>query len=97
MPQRCARAVAERRNLRCTNFLTCRYLAPKCPNCRIGYATVGTDSGVAICSNPDCSEPPQVCPKCGTGLVVLRTNPREFWACTRYWDTPSCTFTATYA
>ena len=27
-------------------------------------------------------------------LVVLRTNPREFWACSRYWDTPSCTFTA---
>ena len=29
-------------------------------------------------------------------LVVLRTNPREFWACSRYWDTPSCTFTAPY-
>ena len=83
-------------NLRCTNSPTCQYLAPKCPNCRTGYATVNEDSGVANCSNPDCTEPPCVCPKCGTGVVVLRTNPREFWACSRYWDTPSCTFTAQY-
>ena len=84
-------------HLRCTNFPTCWYLAPKCPNCRTGYAAVDTDNGVATCSNQDCTEPPQVCPRCGIGLVVLRTNPREFWACTRYWDTPSCTFTANYA
>ena len=84
-------------NLRCTNFPTCWYLAPRCPNCRTGYAAVDTENGVATCSNQDCAEPPQVCPRCGIGLVVLRTNPREFWACTRYWDTPSCTFTANYA
>ena len=83
-------------NLRCTNSPTCRYLAPRCTNCGAGYATVNTESGVATCSNPNCTEPPCVCPKCGTGVVVLRTNPREFWACSRYWDTPSCTFTAQY-
>ena len=83
-------------NLRCTNSPTCQYLAPRCPNCKEGYATVNEDSGVANCSNPDCTEPPGVCPECRTGVVVLRTNPREFWACSRYWDTPSCTFTAPY-
>ena len=65
-------------NLRCTNSPTFGYLAPGCPNCRAGYATVNADSEVATCSNPDCTEPPQVCPGCGTGVVVLRTYPREF-------------------
>lgn len=27
---------------------------------------------------------------------MLRTNPREFWACSRYWDTPFCAFTTPY-
>ena len=27
---------------------------------------------------------------------MLRTNPREFWGCSRYWGTTSCTFTAPY-
>lgn len=83
-------------NLRCTNSPVCRYLSPKCPNCRSGYATVQPDRGIATCSNPDCEDPPQVCPSCRTGVVVLRTKPRPFWACNRYWDTPSCTFTAPF-
>ena len=83
-------------NLSCTNSPTCRYLAPRCPGCRSGYATVNADSGVVTCSNPHCTNAPRVCPKCGPGLVVLRTNPRKFWACRRHWDIPSCAFTAPY-
>ena len=84
-------------NLRCTNSPVCRHLSPRCPNCRVGYATINTNSAKATCSNPDCHEPPRICPECRKGVVVLRTNPRRFWACSRYWDTPSCTFTAPYA
>ena len=80
-------------NLRCTNSPVCRHLSPRCPNCRVGYATINANSTKASCSNLDCHEPPRICPECRKGVVVLRTNPRRFWACSRYYDTPSCTFT----
>ncbi len=80
-------------NLRCTNSPVCKYLAPRCPNCRSGYVTIDGEKKTAKCSNPDCNVQPRVCPKCWTGVVVLRTNPRKFWGCSRYWDTPSCRFT----
>ena len=83
-------------NLRCTNSPVCRHLSPRCPNCRAGYVTIYANSAKATCSNPDCHEPPRTCPQCRKGVVVLRTNPRRFWACSRYYDTPSCTFTAPY-
>ena len=83
-------------NLRCTSSPTCRYLAPRCPNCQAGYATVDSDNQAASCTNPGCTQPPRLCPLCHTGIIVLRTSPRRFWACTRYWDQHSCTFTEQY-
>ena len=83
-------------NLRCTNSPVCRHLPPRCPNCGVGYATINPNSAKTTCSNPNCLGPPRICPKCSQGVVVLRTNPRRFWACSRYWDIPSCTFTAPY-
>ena len=81
-------------NLRCSNHPTCRHLAPRCPGCQAGYAIVQPDGAGARCTNPDCQSPPPLCPQCKFGIVVLRTGPSQFWACTGYWNTPSCTFTA---
>ncbi len=83
-------------NLRYTNSPVCRHLSPRCPNCRVGYATINAHSTRATCSNPDCHEPSRTCPEYRKGIVVLRTNPRRFWACSRYYDTLSCTFTAPF-
>ena len=81
-------------NLRCSNHPNCRHLAPRCPGCQAGYAIVQPDGAGVMCTNPDCQSPPPLCPHCRSGIVVLRTGPSQFWACTRYWNTPSCTFTA---
>ena len=81
-------------NLRCSNHPTCRHLAPRCPGCQAGYAIVQPDGTGARCTNPDCQSPPPLCPQCKFGIVVLRSGTSQFWACTGYWNTPSCTFTA---
>ena len=81
-------------NLRCSNHPTCRHLAPRCPGCQAGYAIVQPDGAGARCTNPDCQSPPPLCPQCKFGIVVLRSGTSQFWACTGYWNTPSCTFTA---
>ena len=83
-------------NLRCSNHPTCRHLAPRCSGCLAGYAIVQPDSTGVMCTNPDCQSPPPLCPQCRSGIVVLRTGPSQFWACTGYWNTPPCTFTAPY-
>ena len=83
-------------NLRCSNHPTCPHLAPRCPGCHAGYAIVQPDAAGALCTNPDCQSPPPLCPQCKFGIVVLRSGPSQFWACTGYWNTPSCTFTAPY-
>ena len=81
-------------NLRCSNHPSCRHLAPRCPGCQAGYAIVQPEGAGVLCTNPDCQSPPPLCPQCRFGIVVLRSGPSQFWACTGYWNTPSCTFTA---
>ena len=81
-------------NLRCSSHPNCRHLAPRCSGCQAGYAIVQPDGTGVMCTNPDCQSSPPLCPQCRSGIVVLRTGPSQFWACTGYWNTPSCTFTA---
>ena len=83
-------------NFRCSNHPSCRHLAPRCPGCQAGYALVQPEGAGVLCTNPDCQAPPPLCPQCRAGIVVLRSGPSQFWACTGYWNTPSCTFTASY-
>ena len=83
-------------NLRCTAAPTCNYLAPRCPRCRLGYTTFDGGASGATCTNPNCRHQARICPQCTTGVIVLRTNPSRFWGCSRYWDTPSCTYTELY-
>ena len=81
-------------NLRCSNHPSCRHLAPRCAGCQAGYAVVQPDGAGVACTNPDCQSPPPLCPQCRSGIVVLRSGTSQFWACTGYWNVPSCTFTA---
>ena len=82
------------KTLRCSIYPGCQHQAPRCPNCRSGHAILNPDRTSATCTNPDCHQPPKVCPRCQAGILVLRTRPRAFWACSQYVATPSCTYTA---
>ena len=78
-------------NLRCSNFPRCQHLAPRCSGCRRGYVSI-TEGG-AECSNPGCEAPPEICPRCREGILVLRNGRSTFWGCSRYQGDPSCTYT----
>ena len=78
-------------NLRCSNFPRCQHLAPRCSGCQRGYVSI-TEGG-AECSNPGCEVPPEICPRCREGILVLRSGRSKFWGCTRYQGDPSCTYT----
>ena len=78
-------------NLRCSNFPRCQHLSPRCSGCQRGYVSITEEE--AECSNPECEVPPEVCPKCREGIMVLRTGHSKFWGCSRYQGTPSCTYT----
>ena len=79
-----------RRNLRCSNYPTCDYLAPRCSNCNAGYAVVTGKSG-PVCTNPSCRHRPTTCPQCEIGILVgRRSRYGPFWGCSRYWSEPSC-------
>ena len=80
-------------NLRCSNFPRCQHLRPRCSGCRRGYAELNADRSAVECSNPHCDKPPAICPKCRSGVLVLRTGQSRFWGCSRYQATPSCNFT----
>ena len=81
-------------NLRCSNFPRCRYLSPRCPNCNTGYARLNLQRTAAECSNPTCSSPPEICPRCQEGILVKKkTEATEFWGCSRFQADPPCTFT----
>ena len=80
-------------NLRCSNSPTCQHLSPRCPGCRRGYVSQADDRTAAECSNPICHSPPRLCPKCKSGVMLLRTGQSNFWGCSRYGQTPSCTHT----
>ena len=78
-------------NLRCSNFPRCQHLSPRCSGCRMGYVSI--TEGEAECSNPGCEMPPEMCPRCRDGILVLRSGRSKFWGCSRYQGTPSCTYT----
>ena len=80
-----------RKTLRCTNQPHCAYQAPLCRNCLDGYVVVNKKSAAA-CTNPGCDKPPDVCPRCGLGVIVPRQSGR-FEGCTEYFSKLECTFT----
>ena len=79
-------------SLRCSNSPRCGHLAPRCPDCRLGFVTV--QDGEAKCSNPACEAPPRVCPGCRKGILLPRVGNTSFWGCSRFGAEPSCRYTA---
>ena len=83
-----------RKNLRCSSYPFCEYLAPRCPNCNAGYAMVSKHLSKSVCTNPACSDPPPACPLCGVGVLLVRDGRfGRFWGCTEYWSEPPCQYT----
>ena len=79
-------------NLRCSNSPRCGHLAPRRPDCRLGFVTV--QDGEAKCSNPACEAPPRICPGCRKGILLPRVGTTSFRGCSRYQAEPSCRYTA---
>ena len=80
-------------NLRCSNYLRCQHLAPRCPNCESGYAMVDRQESPARCTNPACNRPPTVCPKCSMGVLLpKRSVYGPFWGCSEFESEPSCRY-----
>ena len=85
-------------NLRCANYPTCDYLAPRCNSCHTGYSLVKGDSGRPECTNRSCGHRPTACPKCRIGVLVQRRSRYGlFQACSRYRSDPSCKHTEKFA
>ena len=79
-------------NLRCSNHPKCRYLAPICPDCKIGFVSIG-EEGKTECSNPDCHTTQAICPGCRKGILVRRFRRRDgrpFLGCSRFAEEPPC-------
>ena len=78
-----------RNNLRCSNYPSCKYFTPRCPNCKEGHAIV--KERASICTNQACDDPPTVCPRCGMGVLMVRSGPYStFLGCSEYGSEPSC-------
>ena len=83
-----------RKNLRCSNYPDCEYLAPLCPSCEKGYAVIVKATATCMCTNPACDDPPSACPSCGMGILVVKQGRHgSFLGCTGYWSEPSCRYT----
>ena len=81
-------------NLRCSNYPHCRYLSPRCPGCGEGYVVVAEQFMPSACTNPTCDHPPDVCPACGLGVLLLRVGRNgRFWGCSEFSAEPSCRYT----
>ena len=87
-------------NLRCTNHPACQHLAPKCTGCKTGYAVASRNSekedARTRCTNGDCQHTERVCPRCGLGILTLRSNAQtcnKFWACSEWHGGKGCHFT----
>ena len=83
------------KTLRCTNHPRCVHQAQRCRNCDEGYVVVKKEFE-ATCTNPDCREPPDVCPWCGLGVIVLRERADKtgtFKGCTEYFSELKCGYT----
>ena len=85
------------RNLRCSNYPTCDYLAPRCGSCNSGYSLVTGKSGPE-CTNGSCGHRPVPCPRCEIGILMRRRGRYgAFWGCSRYGAEPSCEYTKNIA
>ena len=83
-----------RKNLRCSNYPDCEYLAPLCPNCEKGYAVILKETATCMCTNPSCDDPPLACPSCGMGVLVEKEGRYgSFLGCTGYRSEPACRYT----
>ena len=83
-----------RKNLRCSNYPDCEYLAPLCPNCEKGYAVIVKGTATCTCTNPSCDGPPLACPSCGMGVLVEKEGRYgSFLGCTEYRSEPACRYT----
>ena len=81
------------KNLRCSNYPTCYYLAPRCGHCRTGYSLVARKSG-SECTNASCQHRPRICPRCEIGVLMRRKGRHgPFRGCSRYGLEPSCEYT----
>ncbi len=87
-------------NLRCTNYPACQHMAPRCTDCRAGYALVShsgaREATETRCTNDACQHREQVCPSCRRGVLTLRSNATtntRFWACSEWQGGTGCTFT----
>ena len=83
-------------NLRCSRHPDCRYLAPRCTECRLGYVRIERNRKWADCNNQECGKPFRVCPQCGTGVMVVRTpkeGRRPFLGCSQFGAELKCGYT----
>ena len=68
------------KNLRCANQYSspkCEYRAPRCVSCRRGYSVLV--EGTVVCTNPDCDEPNDRCPKCRVGVMTRDRSEYGMW------------------
>ena len=68
------------KNLRCANQHSspkCEYRAPRCVSCRRGYSVLV--EGTVVCTNPDCDEPNDRCPKCRVGVMTRARSEYGMW------------------
>ena len=80
------------KNLRCSNYPYCRYLAPRCPGCNVGYAVV-KDHKTCVCTNPACGFVPTVCPECHIGVLEQKHSKfGPFLGCSDYLSVPPCSY-----
>ncbi len=83
-----------RKNLRCAYYPLCTHLAPLCPDCDEGYLVAVPDSPAATCTNAACNSRPNICPKCGLGVLTKKSGPYSlFWGCSEFSSEPPCTYT----
>lgn len=81
------------RNLRCSNYPACDYLAPRCGSCNKGYSLVVGKFGPE-CTNSSCGHRPKNCPRCEIGILMRRRGRYgPFRGCSRYGFEPSCEYT----
>ena len=79
------------KNLRCANHPFCRHLTPRCTACGTGYLV--RDNGTASCTEMHCGLRARLCPRCDTGVLVLRDGPfGPFWGCSAFTSDPPCEY-----
>ncbi len=82
------------KNLRCSNHPMCRFLAPRCDDCRVGYLATSDQSSFYACTMTDCARQTTICPSCRIGMLQKREGKfGSFWGCSEFWSAPPCRFT----